>query len=106
MPQASTSIHKNRLDEIIEGGALKRYSESEIICCKIVGKGGFGVVQKAHLKHAGITVALKMLFVKEEQDLYEKFVKEVCGYCSAVACHTLKLYLKINQFYVLYMYSS
>ena len=60
---------------------LKRYSGSEIKNCTIVGNGGFGLVQKAWLKHTGIAVAMKMLSLSaytDEQELYKKFVKEVC----------------------------
>ena len=102
MSQASTSTHKNWLDKIIEDGMLKRYSGSEIKNCTIVGNGGFGLVQKAWLKHTGIAVAMKMLSLSaytDEQELYKKFVKEVCVYYYH-CCHIVNSYQRINRIYV------
>ena len=70
------------LDRIIEDEIVKRYSENDILSRTLIGHSGFGVVYKAKLKHTGIPVAMKTLPLSayaDEQELYKKFVKEVCG---------------------------
>ena len=80
--KTSINMDKTLLDKVTEDGMVKCYSESEIVNRKIIDRGGFSVVSKANLKHAGVTVAMKMLNVySNEQELYEKFVNEVCDYC-------------------------
>ena len=83
-------MDKTLLDKVTEDGMVKCYSESEILNRKIVGRGGFGVVYKAMLKHTGVTVAMKMFMLDvyiDEQELYKKFVNEVCGYCCCCLSH-------------------
>ena len=78
------NMDKKFLDKICEDGMVKCYLESEMLNCTIVGHGGFGVVYKAQLKYPDITVAMKMFpldMYSDEQELYKKFVKEVCYYC-------------------------
>ena len=77
-------MDKTLLDKATEDGLVKHYSESEIVNRKVIGRGGFGIVYKAKLKHTGVTVAMKMLMLdvySNERELYEKFVNEVCDYC-------------------------
>ena len=77
------NMDKKWLDKICEDGIIKCYLESEILNRTFVGHGGFGVVYKAQLKYNDITVAMKMLSLNaysDEQELYKKFVNEVCGY--------------------------
>ena len=69
--ETSTSMDKTLLDKITEDGMVKCYSESEILNRKIVGRGGFGVVYKAMLKHTGVTVAMKMLMLDVYSDEQE-----------------------------------
>jgi len=91
-------MDKTLLDKVTEDGMVKCYSESEILNRKIVGRGGFGVVYKAKLKHTGVTVAMKMLMLdvySDEQELYKKFVNEVSG-SAVVAWHISNMYLTIN----------
>ena len=74
-------MDKTSLDTITEQGLIKCYSESEILGRTYVGHGGFGVIHKAKLRHLEIDVAMKMLSLdtyESEQELYKKFVKEVC----------------------------
>jgi|SRR6185437_15415239 len=93
-------MDKTLLDKITEDGMVKCYSESEILNRKVVGRGGFGIVYKAQLKHTGVTVAIKMLLLdvyNDEQELYKKFVKEVCYYCCC--CLSLpQLYVPDNKY--------
>src|SRR5436305_8448932 len=88
--KTSTSMDKTLLDKVTEDGMVKCYSESEILNRKIVGRGGFGVVYKAKLKHTGVTIAMKMLMLdvySDEQELYKKFINEVSGYCCCCLAH-------------------
>ena len=75
------NMDKKWLDKICEDGIIKCYLESEILNRTFVGHGGFGIVYRAQLKYNDITVAMKMLSLNaysDEQELYKKFVKEVC----------------------------
>ena len=77
----SVKMDKKWLDRIIEDGMVRCYSESDVLNRTLVGHGGFGIVYKAKLKHTGMAVAMKMLSLgayTDEQELYKKFVKEVC----------------------------
>jgi serine/threonine protein kinase len=68
------------LDRITEEGAIKCYSENELVNRTFVGSGAFGAVFRATLKHSGITVAIKMMSIEtyeDEQELYRKFIREV-----------------------------
>ena len=70
------------LDKVIEDEIVKCYSENDILNRTLIGHGGFGVVYKAKLKHTSVTVAMKTLSQNaytDEQELYKKFVKEVCS---------------------------
>ena len=83
-------MEKTLLDKVTDDGMVKCYSESEILNREIVGRGGFGVVYKAKLKHTGVIVAMKELLqyvYDNEQELYKKFVNEVCGFCCCCLFH-------------------
>ena len=74
-------MDKKWLDRIIEDGMVRCYSENDVLGRTLVGHGGFGIVYRAKLKHTGMTVAMKMLSLgayTDEEELYKKFVKEVC----------------------------
>ena len=92
-------MEKTLLDKATEDGMVKCYSESEIVNRKIIGRGGFGIVYKAKLKHTGVTVAMKMLMLdvySNEQELYKKFVKEVCVIIATTVSsrHSVNHYLQ------------
>ena len=79
-------MDKKWLDRIIEDEIIRCYSESDFLGRTEVGHGAFGTVYKAKLKHTGVTVAMKTLSLSaytDEQELYRKFVKEVCGISDA-----------------------
>jgi len=74
------NMDKKWLDRICDDGIVKCYLDKEILNRTTIGHGGFGVVSKVQLKYTGTTVAMKTLSFtyKDEQELYEKFVNEVC----------------------------
>ena len=96
--ETSANMEKTLLDKVTEEGMVKCYSESEIVNREVVGRGGFGVVSKASLKHTGVIVAMKKLLqvYDNEQELYKKFVNEVCGYCCCCLFCVRNMYLIIN----------
>ena len=68
------------LTRSIQEGFIKHYSDDDILDRTLLGHGGYGVVYKAKIKHSGISVAMKTLFLNQygcEEDLYKQFVKEV-----------------------------
>jgi hypothetical protein len=70
-------------DRTVSGGAMKCYSDDDIIDRVVIGRGGYGLIYKAKVKHSGITVALKTLFDNnyvQEEELYGDFQREVCLY--------------------------
>ena len=71
------------LAKSIQEGFIKHYSEDDIVDRTLLGHGGYGVVYKAQIKHSGILVAMKTLFLNRygcEDELYKQFVKEVVIY--------------------------
>ena len=92
-------MDKKWLDKICEDEIIKCYLDSEILNRTFVGHGGFGVVYKAQLKYNDITVAMKMLSLNaysDEQELYKKFVKEVCVIIATTVSsrHSVNHYLQ------------
>ena len=78
--QSSNNIYREWLTKSIQEGFIKHYSEDDILNRTLVGYGGYGVVYKARIKHSGILVAMKTLFLNRygcEDELYKQFVKEV-----------------------------
>ena len=71
---------KEQLAKSVQEGLIKQYSEDDILDRTLLGRDGFGVVYKARIKHSGILVAMKTLFLNRygcEDELYKQFVKEV-----------------------------
>jgi len=71
---------KDWLDKSIEEGFIRSYSESDILDRKILGRGGYGLVYKATLKHTGIAIAMKTLIPgnnENDEETYSEFVDEV-----------------------------
>ena len=71
---------KDWLTKTVNDGAIKCYSDEDIIDRAVIGRGGYGLVYKAKVKHSGISVAMKTLFVSnygQEEELYSDFVREV-----------------------------
>ena len=78
--QSSSNAYREWLAKSIQEGFAKRYSEDDILDRTLLGHGGYGVVYKAKIKHSGILVAMKTLFLNRygcEEKLYKQFVKEV-----------------------------
>ena len=71
---------KDWLTRTVNDGAIKCYSDEDIIDRVVIGHGGYGLVYKAKVKHSDISVAMKTLFVSnygQEEELYSDFVREV-----------------------------
>ena len=77
---SSNNTHKEWLAKSIQEGFIKHYSEDDILDRTLLGHGGHGVIYKARIKHSGMLVAMKTLFLDRcecEDELYKQFVKEV-----------------------------
>ena len=77
---SSNNTYKEWLDKSIQEGFIKHYSEDDIIDRTPLGRGGYGVVYKARIKHSEKLVAMKTLFQNRygcKDELYKQFVKEV-----------------------------
>ena len=95
--QSSNSTHREWLAKSIQEGFIKHYSEDDILDRTLIGHGGYGVVYKARIKHSGILVAMKTLFINRhecEDELYKEFVKEVV---ISYYYHYLVNYLHIHS---------
>ena len=78
--QSSNNTHREWLAKSIQEGFIKQYSEDDLLDRTLLGHGGYGVVYKARIRHSGILVAMKTLFLNRygcEDELYKQFVKEV-----------------------------
>ena len=87
--QSSNNIYREWLAKSIQEGFIKHYLEDDILDRTLLGHGGYGVVYKAKIKHSGILVAMKTLFLDQygcEDELYKQFVKEVVtSYLSSLS---------------------
>ena len=63
------------LETSIKSKNIKYFDYKEFTEHKIIGKGGFGVVESAEWNKHGIKVALKSL---KDENVIKEFVKEVC----------------------------
>jgi len=96
----SSNTCREWLAKSIQEGFIKHYSNDDILDRTLLGHGGYGVVYKAKIKHSGILVAMKTLFINRygcEDELYKQFVKEVI-YCRYLVnyLHNIQKLHKLN----------
>jgi len=77
---ASIVSNKEWLREYIENGSIRFYPFKDFIDPVCIGGGGYGVVFKAKAKTLSRTVAYKILFSQNEDEVFENFVKEVSSH--------------------------
>ena len=92
----TSNSDKEWLAKTVSDGAIKCYSDEDIIDRTVIGRGGYGLVYKAKVRHSGISIAMKTLFINnydQEEELYSDFVREVRFERFTISYTSFKLFL-------------